>query len=57
MDQGADVFDYIYTVENAWILSRTRSLDAKMVEDLKKTLADADIDTEKFILSDQSSCD
>ena len=57
MDQGADVFDYIYTVENAWILSRTRYLDAKMVEDLKKTLADADIDTEKFILSDQSSCD
>lgn len=32
------VLDYIYTIEHAWILSRTRTLDKNSVNDLKKTL-------------------
>ena len=52
-----NVLDYYYRVDNAWILSRTRTLDAVTVENLKKTLIDAGVYADRFLISDQRSCD
>ena len=52
-----NIFDFRYKKENAWILSRNRTLDSKYINDLKNELTNANVDASLFEPSDQTDCD